>query len=43
VRALADETPVAAQTNVVPKIKTRKPKQRACDERNEKAGFARGI
>jgi hypothetical protein len=39
---LTDETPVAAQTNVVPKIKTRKPKQRACDERNEKGKLCAG-
>jgi hypothetical protein len=28
--------PVAAETAPEPKIKTRKPKQRACDEKNEK-------
>jgi len=39
---LADETPVAAQVNAAPKIKTRKPKQRACDERNEKGKLCAG-
>ncbi len=39
---MADETPVAAQTNALPKIKTRKPKQRACDERNEKGKLCAG-
>jgi hypothetical protein len=39
---LADETPVAAQVNAAPKIKTRKPKQRVCDERNEKGKLCAG-
>ncbi len=39
---MADETPVAAQVNAAPKIKTRKPKQRACDERNEKGKLCAG-
>ncbi len=39
---MADETPAAAQVNAAPKIKTRKPKQRACDERNEKGKLCAG-
>ena len=39
---MPDETPVVAQTNALPKIKTRKPKQRACDERNEKGKLCAG-
>ncbi len=39
---MTDETPVAAQVNAAPKIKTRKPKQRACDERNEKGKLCAG-
>jgi hypothetical protein len=41
-RALADETSVPEQTNALPKIKARKPKQRACDERNEKGKLCAG-
>jgi len=39
---LPEETPEVAQTSAVPKIKTRKPKQRACDERNEKGKLCAG-
>ena len=39
---MADENPVAAQVSAAPKIKTRKPKQRACDERNEKGKLCAG-
>ena len=44
---MADETPQAAPENlapekVAPKIKVRKPKQRSCDERNEKGKLCAG-
>jgi hypothetical protein len=39
---LADETLEVAQASAVPKIKTRKPKQRACDERNDKGKLCAG-
>jgi hypothetical protein len=39
---LAEETPEVAQASAVPKIKTRKPKQRACDERNGKGKLCAG-
>jgi hypothetical protein len=39
---LPDETPEVALVSAVPKIKTRKPKQRACDERNEKGKLCAG-
>jgi hypothetical protein len=39
---LPDETPEVAQASAVPKIKTRKPKQRACDEHNEKGKLCAG-
>jgi len=35
-------TPVAAQEPPKPKIKIRKPKQRACDEKNEKGKLCGG-
>lgn len=37
-------TPVAAgqESKVAPKVKTRKPKQRACDEKNEKGKLCAG-
>jgi hypothetical protein len=35
-------TPVAAQEPPKPKIKIRKPKQRACDEKNEKGKLCAG-
>jgi len=35
-------TPVAAQEPPKPKIKVRKPKQRACDEKNEKGKLCAG-
>jgi hypothetical protein len=37
-----EETPEVAQVSAAPKIKTRKPKQRACDERNEKGKLCAG-
>jgi hypothetical protein len=39
---LVDETPEVAQASAVPKIKTLKPKQRACDGRNEKGKLCAG-
>ena len=39
---MPDETTEATPTRAVPKIKTRKPKQRACDERNEKGKLCNG-
>jgi len=41
-RELPGRTPEVAQASNVPKIKTRKPKQRACDERNEKGKLCAG-
>ena len=37
-----DETQEITQASAAPKIKTRKPKQRACDERNEKGKLCAG-
>ena len=42
---MAEETPEIVQENAepkIPKIKVRKPKQRACDERNEKGKLCAG-
>ena len=39
---MPQETPEVAQASAVPKIKTRKPKQRACDERNGKGKLCAG-
>jgi hypothetical protein len=39
---VAEEMPEVPQEKAAPKIKTRKPKQRACDERNEKGKLCAG-
>jgi hypothetical protein len=39
---VAEETPGTAAEKPLPKIKVRKPKQRSCDERNEKGKLCAG-
>jgi hypothetical protein len=38
----ADATPAAAEKPPLPKVKTRKPKQRACDEKDAKGKLCAG-